>query len=184
MLHCSLLNCFSFLSGYFASEKGKMNPALTMFFSGSSTIIFLLGNALCQYLPNKKQNKQKQGFNIAWNMIFIWHWVLWLIQQLYQHRRCSSSLRGVHSIQSNFLLRLSLSAFNWVLTFPSLRTLVNEIWWYRLGQQKMTNIDNGPGPGRNYGETAVFTVCKKAEKGQKSVFFLLSNTRNQLKEWL
>ena len=72
----------------------------------------------------------------------------------------------LHSIQSNFLLRLSLSAFNRVLTFPSLRTLVNKIWCYRPGHQKMTHIDNGPGPGRNYGETAVFTICRSVENTQ------------------
>ena len=35
----------------------------------------------------------------------------------------------------------------------------------------MTHYDNGPGPGQNYGETAVFTFGRKAFFGQKSVFF-------------
>ena len=44
--------------------------------------------------------------------------------------------------------------------------MVNEIWWDCLGHQKMTHIGNGPGPGRNYGETAVFTVCRSVENTQ------------------
>ena len=30
----------------------------------------------------------------------------------------------------------------------------------------MTHIGNGPGPGRNYGETAVFTICRSVENTQ------------------
>ena len=37
--------------------------------------------------------------------------------------------------------------------------------------KKMTNFDYGDGPGRNYGETAVFTFCRKAENGPKIRFF-------------
>ena len=34
---------------------------------------------------------------------------------------------------------------------------------------QMTHNDNGPGPGRNYGETAVITFCRKGFFfGQKS----------------
>ena len=44
--------------------------------------------------------------------------------------------------------------------------MVNEIWWDCLGHQKMTHIGNGPGPGRNYGETAVFTICRSVENTQ------------------
>ena len=36
--------------------------------------------------------------------------------------------------------------------------------------KKMTHIDNGPGPGRNYGETAAFTFCRKVENGPKIRF--------------
>ena len=43
-------------------------------------------------------------------------------------------------------------------------------WWDRKGHQKMTHIDNGPGPGWNYRETAVFTICRKAENGPKIRF--------------
>ena len=36
----------------------------------------------------------------------------------------------------------------------------------------MTHNDNGPGPGRNYGETAIFTFGRKVFFfGKKSVFF-------------
>ena len=37
--------------------------------------------------------------------------------------------------------------------------------------KKITQKDNGPGPGRNYGETGVFTFCRKAENGPKIRFF-------------
>ena len=36
--------------------------------------------------------------------------------------------------------------------------------------KKMTHTDNGPGPGRNYGETAAFTFCRKVENGPKIRF--------------
>ena len=36
--------------------------------------------------------------------------------------------------------------------------------------KKMAQNDNWPGPGRNYGETAVFTLSQKVVFGQKSVF--------------
>ena len=37
--------------------------------------------------------------------------------------------------------------------------------------KKKTNYEYAGGPGPNYGETAVFAFCRKAEKnGQKSVF--------------
>ena len=36
---------------------------------------------------------------------------------------------------------------------------------------KMTQNDNGPGPCRNYGETAVFMFGRKVVFGQKTVFF-------------
>ena len=35
----------------------------------------------------------------------------------------------------------------------------------------MTNFDYGDGPGRNYGETAVFMFCRKVENGLKIRFF-------------
>ena len=35
----------------------------------------------------------------------------------------------------------------------------------------MTYFDYGDGPGRNYGETAVFTFCRKVENGPKIIFF-------------
>ena len=47
--------------------------------------------------------------------------------------------------------------------------------------KKMTNFDYGDGPGRNYGETAVFTFCRKAENGPKIRFFQ-KNFRNLLKD--
>merc|ERR1712218_53207 len=47
--------------------------------------------------------------------------------------------------------------------------------------KKMTYLDYGDGPGRNYGETAVFTFCRKAENGPKSGFFR-KNFRNLLKD--
>merc|ERR1711894_846686 len=37
--------------------------------------------------------------------------------------------------------------------------------------KKMTHNDNGAGPGQIYGETAVFTFCRKAENGPKIRFF-------------
>ena len=37
--------------------------------------------------------------------------------------------------------------------------------------KKMTHNDNGAGPGRIYGETAVFTFCRKAENGPTNCFF-------------
>ena len=49
---------------------------------------------------------------------------------------------------------------------------IDETCWDHPGHQKMTHIDNGPGPGRNYGETTVFTFCLKWENGPKIVFFL------------
>ena len=36
--------------------------------------------------------------------------------------------------------------------------------------KKITHTDNGPGPGRNYGETAAFTFCRKVENGPKIRF--------------
>ena len=50
---------------------------------------------------------------------------------------------------------------------PSLTKLVGTIRFTK----KMTHNDNGPGPGRFYGETAVFTFCRKAENGPKIRFF-------------
>ena len=50
---------------------------------------------------------------------------------------------------------------------PSLTKLVGTIRFTK----KMTHNDNGPGPGRIYGETAVFTFCRKAENGPKIRFF-------------
>ena len=38
--------------------------------------------------------------------------------------------------------------------FPQLIPDFGHVW---SGPKKMTHKDNGPGPGRNYGETAVFT---------------------------
>ena len=46
--------------------------------------------------------------------------------------------------------------------------------------KKMTYLDYGDGPGRNYGETAVFTFCRKAENGPKIRFF--PKNRNLLKD--
>ena len=37
--------------------------------------------------------------------------------------------------------------------------------------KKITHFDYGDGPGRNYGETAVFTFCLKAENGTEIRFF-------------
>ena len=50
---------------------------------------------------------------------------------------------------------------------PSLTKLVGTIRFTK----KMTHNDNGAGPGRIYGETAVFTFCRKAENGPKIRFF-------------
>ena len=41
--------------------------------------------------------------------------------------------------------------------------------------KKMTHNDNEPGPGGDYGETAVFTFCRKVDFGQKSVFIKKKN---------
>ena len=46
------------------------------------------------------------------------------------------------------------------------RHLVQICFWSGIGQNvqkmaKMAQKDNGPGPGRNYGETAVFTFGRK-----------------------
>ena len=41
--------------------------------------------------------------------------------------------------------------------YPLFWTVVKETWLDRTGHQKMTFIDNAPSPGRNYGETTVFT---------------------------
>ena len=59
------------------------------------------------------------------------------------------------------------------------------LWSKKLGGtiraiKIMTNNDNGPGPGRNYRETAIFTFGRKAVSGQNCRFFL-ENTRNLLK---
>ena len=50
---------------------------------------------------------------------------------------------------------------------PSLTKLVGTIRFTK----RMTHNDNGAGPGRIYGETAVFTFCRKAENGPKIRFF-------------
>ena len=34
----------------------------------------------------------------------------------------------------------------------------DETCWDHPGHQKITHIDNGPGPGRNYGETAILHI--------------------------
>ena len=49
---------------------------------------------------------------------------------------------------------------------------IDETCWDHPGHQKN---DNGPGPGRIYGETAVFTFCRKAENGPKIRFFQKKN---------
>ena len=41
--------------------------------------------------------------------------------------------------------------------------------------KKITHNDKGPGPGRDYGETAVFTFCRKAEIGP-NIRFILKKT--------
>ena len=55
-------------------------------------------------------------------------------------------------------------------------TLNFGLWSTKLGEtvratKKMTHIDNGPGPGLKYWETAVFTFCRKAENGPTNYFF-------------
>ena len=50
-------------------------------------------------------------------------------------------------------------------------TMVNENWWDRPGHKKMTHFGTRPGPGCNYGETAVFTFCRKADFAQKSLCY-------------
>ena len=47
--------------------------------------------------------------------------------------------------------------------------------------KKITHNDNGTGPGQNYGETAVFTFCRKVFYGQ--FFFSKKNTHNLLTDW-
>ena len=42
--------------------------------------------------------------------------------------------------------------------------------------KKMTHIDNGPGPGRIYRETAVLTFCQKAGNWPNIRFFLQKKT--------
>ena len=56
---------------------------------------------------------------------------------------------------------------------PSLTKLVGTI---RV-TKKMTHNDNGAGPGRIYGETVVFTFCRKAENGPKIRFFPKKNPK-------
>ena len=58
--------------------------------------------------------------------------------------------------------------FNIIVNFGS--------WSAKLGGtvptiKKMTHNDNGPGPGRNYGEAAVFTFSRKVFFLPKTVFF-------------
>ena len=43
--------------------------------------------------------------------------------------------------------------------------------------KKMTHIDNGPGPGWNYGETAVLAFCRNEVFGLKFVLFYLFGKR-------
>ena len=45
------------------------------------------------------------------------------------------------------------------------------------GHQKMTRNDNGPGPGRIYGETTVFTFGRKVFFFAKNPFFSKKNTK-------
>ena len=42
---------------------------------------------------------------------------------------------------------------------PLFWTVVNETWWDHPGHQKVTNINNGLGPGWKYEGTAVFMFC-------------------------
>ena len=44
------------------------------------------------------------------------------------------------------------------------------------------HIDIGPGPGRNYGETAVFTFCRKAENWQKIRFLKKKHPKSTKKK--
>ena len=45
------------------------------------------------------------------------------------------------------------------------------LWSTKLGGTVPAPIDNGPGPGWNYRETAVFTFCRNEVLGLKFVFF-------------
>ena len=72
-------------------------------------------------------------------------------------------------------------------TFPYWRSNSSSnaryIWFKNSCTKKVTHIYNGPGPGQNYGETAVFMFCQKAVFGPKILFFLPKNTWNPLKDW-
>ena len=54
--------------------------------------------------------------------------------------------------------------------YPYFWTVFTETWWDHPGHQKMTQNDNGPGPGWRYGETVVFTFIQKGVFGQKKAF--------------
>ena len=49
--------------------------------------------------------------------------------------------------------------------------MVNKTWWDRPDHKKMNHNDNGPGLGRNYGETAVSTFGRKVFFGPKICCF-------------
>ena len=49
--------------------------------------------------------------------------------------------------------------------------------WVVRVNKKMTQKDNGLGPGRNYGETGVFTLCRKVVFGLKMGFTPKNHTK-------
>ena len=64
---------------------------------------------------------------------------------------------------------------------PNFATYLTKLVGTMRVTKKMTNFDYGDGPGRNYGETAVFTFCRKAKTGE-NLFFAKKNTPKKLKD--
>ena len=60
---------------------------------------------------------------------------------------------------------------NSYISTPNFETYLTKLVGTIRVTKKMTYFDYGDGPGRNYGETAVFTFCRKAENGPKIRFF-------------
>ena len=68
-------------------------------------------------------------------------------------------------------LAISGHSPNTYISTPNFETYLTKLVGTIRVTKKMTNFDYGDGPGRNYGETAVFTFCRKAENGPKIRFF-------------
>ena len=68
-------------------------------------------------------------------------------------------------------LAISGHSPNTYISTPNFETYLTKLVGTIRVTKKMTHNDNGAGPGRIYGETAVFTFCRKAENGPKIIFF-------------